>query len=110
MKRRYCGSVNNNRKCAVCKKNEHRCNNNSYRDGECDTDVVRIRSHHIIPRAVGGTDCKNNLVDLCAKCHALVHSTYNRMSAIVAVKSNPDFFKECLEIFAGHMEKQNGLD
>jgi 5-methylcytosine-specific restriction endonuclease McrA len=29
--------------------------------------------HHIVPRANGGKNSKNNLVALCSKCHGLVY-------------------------------------
>ena len=30
--------------------------------------------HHIVPRALGGSDRQSNLAPLCESCHGLVHS------------------------------------
>lgn len=37
----------------------------------CDDDAVHW--HHVVPRAVGGSDRPSNLVALCGKCHGLIH-------------------------------------
>jgi 5-methylcytosine-specific restriction endonuclease McrA len=33
-------------------------------------------SHHIVPRAIGGSDATGNLVRLCANCHEQMHILY----------------------------------
>lgn len=38
-----------------------------------------IEKHHIIPRSLGGTDCKNNLVFLTAKEHYICHLLLPKM-------------------------------
>lgn len=38
----------------------------------CDCDRT-IQIHHCVPRGQGGTDSIQNLVTLCAYCHAHVH-------------------------------------
>ena len=32
-----------------------------------------IQIHHIKPKALGGEDTKNNLINICHKCHKLIH-------------------------------------
>ena len=34
--------------------------------------------HHIIPRCLGGTDDNENLVDLTAREHFIIHLLYNK--------------------------------
>ena len=36
-------------------------------------DVRHLQIHHIIPRSIGGSDFPENLVTLCAQCHAIAH-------------------------------------
>ena len=44
-----------------------------YRCVLCDgTDGLQI--HHAIPRGEGGTSAPQNLVSLCWRCHAFIHS------------------------------------
>lgn len=38
-----------------------------------------ISLHHVVPRAVGGSDDPSNLVPLCSGCHAEVHRLYSVM-------------------------------
>jgi hypothetical protein len=33
-----------------------------------------LHSHHLKPRAAGGTDEETNLITLCNKCHAIYHN------------------------------------
>lgn len=50
-----------NYQCAVCSKTDY------------------LEMHHIIPRAEGGTDDYDNLILLCAECHAAIHKrAYNK--------------------------------
>lgn len=39
----------------------------------CETDR-HIQFHHLVPRAIGGSDTESNIVPLCAVCHGLVTS------------------------------------
>lgn len=47
------------------------------RDGsrcvECGAATGDLHLHHLVPRAFGGTDAADNLVTLCAGCHAARH-------------------------------------
>lgn len=33
-----------------------------------------LDSHHIIPKALGGSNGKDNLITVCANCHRLLHA------------------------------------
>ena len=47
-------------KCAICEKKDY------------------LEIHHITPKKSGGTDEYDNLILLCARCHAAIHKrTYN---------------------------------
>lgn len=35
-----------------------------------------IETHHIIPRRYDGSDCEDNLVDLCRQCHRAIEEIY----------------------------------
>ncbi len=39
----------------------------------CNKKTKNLELHHIIPKSRGGTDDKNNLIELCSKCHGLAH-------------------------------------
>ena len=43
-----------------------------YRCALCDS-TKYLQVHHCVPRSRGGTDSVQNLVCLCADCHALAH-------------------------------------
>lgn len=52
-------------------------------DGKCadcgiEEDVMSV--HHLVPRKQGGKDVPENLVTLCASCHAKRHAQMKRMS------------------------------
>lgn len=32
-----------------------------------------LHHHHVIPRSQGGSNDQNNLITVCAKCHAIIH-------------------------------------
>lgn len=40
----------------------------------CD-DTRQLQIHHAVPRAAGGSDFPDNLITLCARCHAAAHGT-----------------------------------
>jgi 5-methylcytosine-specific restriction endonuclease McrA len=43
---------------------------------DCDyicEDLSQINFHHIIPRSMGGSDKKFNLIELCPNCHARIY-------------------------------------
>jgi hypothetical protein len=46
-------------------------------------------SHHILPRSLGGSDEKDNLVDLSAKEHFICHLLLTKMYE----KNTPEYFK-----------------
>lgn len=58
---------------------------------------IRIYSHHITPRKYGGTDNKENLVDLCGGCHGVVHSEYMEKALAFMVNFDPNFFTNIME-------------
>ena len=39
------------------------------------SDPRHLQIHHCIPRSAGGSNSVQNLVTLCANCHALAHGT-----------------------------------
>jgi hypothetical protein len=39
----------------------------------CEQQHIETVIHHIVPKAKGGRDNPGNLVELCLKCHGLVH-------------------------------------
>lgn len=39
----------------------------------CNCGAPAEHLHHIVPKAVGGTDRSSNLAPLCEDCHGLVH-------------------------------------
>jgi len=41
----------------------------------CENEHV-LQSHHIVPRRHGGSDDSENIVTLCANCHAAVEKIY----------------------------------
>lgn len=41
----------------------------------CGLDILQVLdSHHIIPRALGGSDKQENKITLCANCHRMIHA------------------------------------
>jgi len=32
-----------------------------------------LHNHHVVPRALGGSDKKSNLITVCVRCHAKIH-------------------------------------
>ena len=56
-----------NVKAAVRARDHHTCQ-------LCGKTGGKLQVHHIQPRSQGGTDISENLVTLCAKCHAAVHA------------------------------------
>ena len=36
-------------------------------------DVSQINFHHIVPKSMGGSDHKSNLIELCPNCHARIY-------------------------------------
>lgn len=59
-----------------------------YRCALCDN-TKYIQIHHIIQRSRGGSDEMQNLITLCADCHALAHGT--------DLRGCPDATKEDVE-------------
>lgn len=49
---------------------------------------IALEEHHIIPRALGGSDHPSNLTVLCSNCHTAITNMYNRW-----------FFRNIWEIF-----------
>jgi len=50
-------------------------------------DIRALVIHHIVPKAMGGSDESSNLVVLCANCHAIVHyKTVVQEGGIIFVK------------------------
>jgi hypothetical protein len=37
-------------------------------------ELNNLNQHHLIPKSLGGTDDETNIITLCGKCHAIVHS------------------------------------
>jgi hypothetical protein len=40
----------------------------------CNTKSEFLEKHHIIPKSRGGSDSKNNLIELCSNCHGKAHN------------------------------------
>ncbi len=57
-----------------------------------------LEIHHITPKTSGGTDDYDNLILLCASCHAIIHnrayhpSLYNNHASIDYEKAKPILF------------------
>jgi hypothetical protein len=45
-----------------------------YTCNTCGVACEEVQRHHILPRAMGGTDLPTNLVDVCLDCHGKIHS------------------------------------
>jgi 5-methylcytosine-specific restriction endonuclease McrA len=54
-----------------------KCNKNS-----------ELHPHHVIFRSAGGSDDLNNLLTLCAKCHAGIHDGRLRLEVVQKLKDN----------------------
>lgn len=39
----------------------------------CNVEVEYLHKHHILPKALGGTDLSTNIVDCCEACHGKIH-------------------------------------
>jgi len=39
----------------------------------CETKTKHLEQHHIIPKSRGGSDKKDNLINLCTRCHGKAH-------------------------------------
>ena len=48
-----------------------------------------IESHHIVPKSLGGTDDKNNLVNLTAREHFICHLLLTKMYS----QNTPNYYK-----------------
>jgi len=48
------------------------------RDGSCREcgSTHYLAAHHVIPRAEGGADAAENLITLCASCHARIEAQH----------------------------------
>lgn len=90
----------NGRVCFGCGVHGHKCLECNAYGGPtgCGRDKVVIHAHHIQPRAHGGEDLQENMVDLCPKCHKHIHALYNHQGIESAFKNDPDFFKKILNI------------
>jgi hypothetical protein len=43
----------------------------------CDSEFgneIDFHTHHILPRSLGGTNKKSNLIDICETCHGKIHT------------------------------------
>ena len=65
-----------------------------YRCALCD-DTRYLQIHHVIHRALGGTNSPHNLICLCSRCHALAHGT-NLFDGEVDLTSE-DIDQACVE-------------
>ena len=59
--------ISNERRKAIYRRDGYRC-------ALCDS-TKYLQIHHVVPRGEGGTDNIQNLICLCADCHALAHGT-----------------------------------
>jgi len=50
--------------------------NDSFICGCCEQffPILHQHTHHKVPQAIGGTDHKENLIDLCPGCHNTIHN------------------------------------
>ncbi len=39
----------------------------------CGNACSELHKHHILPKALGGTDLSTNLIDICLDCHSKIH-------------------------------------
>lgn len=60
-------NVDNATRKAVYKREGYRC-------ALCDS-TKYLQIHHVVKRSVGGSSGPQNLICLCANCHALAHGT-----------------------------------
>ncbi len=60
-------NINNSKRKKVYRRDGYRC-------ALCDS-TKYLQLHHVVPRGKGGPDTEQNLITLCADCHALAHGT-----------------------------------
>jgi hypothetical protein len=48
----------------------------------CGSACEELQTHHILPKALGGTDLATNLIDICLGCHSKIHSRSMTHSAL----------------------------
>lgn len=51
--------------------------------------------HHVLPRALGGSDDKSNLIELCSECHNMLHAIAHKL---VSKKSSVGRIQDALSI------------
>ncbi|WP_080505198.1 HNH endonuclease [Halorubrum aethiopicum] len=54
----------------ILQRDNHECQNCKRSSGSNDID---LEVHHIVPKAMNGTDHSSNLVTLCHQCHKAAH-------------------------------------
>ena len=52
--------------------------------------------HHVNPLRYSKKN--NEIIVVCDKCHSLIHNIISREAIIEAYKSNPNYFRDCLEL------------
>lgn len=52
--------------------------------------VMQRHTHHKTPRAVGGADTPDNLIDLCNGCHGAVHSVAYKLAGKEPIQKTLD--------------------
>lgn len=52
----------------------------------CNKESNSLEVHHIVPRARGGTNDKNNLIKICIECHGKAHNVnFSKRDGLVSL-------------------------
>ena len=66
--------------------------------------IEAMEHHHVLPKALGGTDAKDNLLTLCARHHVAIHGLNDRrIHSASLIKEAKRKQKENGEFLGGHI-------
>lgn len=85
-------NISNSKRKAVYRRDGYRC-------ALCDYSQ-HLQLHHVVPRGEGGPDSEQNLITLCAECHALAHGFDLR--GLDDPPTQEDMTQACVEYLADY--------